>query len=182
MTNSTLEIPLKNRQTIGYFLTFFCLGSVIASLGPALPTLAAKLGVGIGQIGGGKRKPTGQIDVAMIQSLVRKGEVTDEVGGYGHVIVDECHHVSAFSFEQVLKQVRARYVLGLTATPIRKDGHHPIIAMQCGPVRFRVRAKAEAAARPFDHLVVPRPTEFRMAEGREDAAIQEIYSSLASDE
>ena len=136
----------------------------------------------MGTIGGGRQKATGRLDIATLQSLNRKGEVNDLVADYGHVIIDECHHVSAFSFEQVLRQVRARYVLGLTATPIRKDGHHPIIMMQCGPVRFRVRAKAAAAARPFDHLVIPRPTEFRMAEGGEDAAIQEIYSSLAIDD
>jgi hypothetical protein len=90
---------------------------------------------GIGQIGAGRRKPTGTIDVAVLQSLNRKGGVDDTVGGYGQVIVDECHHLSAFSFEQVLRQVKARYVLGLTATPFRKDGHHPIILMQCGGIR-----------------------------------------------
>ena len=72
-----------------------------------------------------------------MQSLVRKGVVRDVVANYGQVIVDECHHVSAFSFERVMKEVKARYVLGLTATPLRRDGHHPIIFMQCGPIRFR---------------------------------------------
>jgi superfamily II DNA or RNA helicase len=66
------------------------------------------------------------------------------VGTYGNVIVDGCHHVSAFSFEQVLKQVKARHVLGLTATPIRKDGHHPIMMMQCGPLRVRIDPKHES--------------------------------------
>jgi superfamily II DNA or RNA helicase len=93
---------------------------------------------GIGVIGGGKRKPTGKIDVAVMQSLVRKGEVKELVETYGQVIVDECHHVSALSFEQILKRVKARYVLGLTATPIRRDGHHPIVTMQCGPIRHQV--------------------------------------------
>jgi Type III restriction enzyme, res subunit len=71
----------------------------------------------------------------MIQSLVRKDAVDDLVSGYGHVIVDECHHLPAVSFERVLSQVRARYVVGLTATPQRRDGHHPITDMQlasCG--------------------------------------------------
>jgi Type III restriction enzyme, res subunit len=76
----------------------------------------------IGQIGGGKNAQTGRLDVAVIQSLIRKGEVKDIVSEYGQVIVDECHHVSAFSFERVLKKVKAKYVVGLTATPIRKDG------------------------------------------------------------
>src|SRR3972149_7477449 len=88
----------------------------------------------IGQIGGGKRKPTGEIDVAMVQSLCHKGVVDDVVGQYGHLIVDECHHISAVSFEQVIRQSKARYVTGLSATVTRKDGHHPIIFMQCGPV------------------------------------------------
>jgi hypothetical protein len=91
----------------------------------------------LGQIGGGKTKVTCHVDVGLIQSLIRKGEVKDMVAEYGQVIVDECHHIPAFTFEQVLKQVKARYVVGLTATPIRKDGHHPIIMMQCGPIRFR---------------------------------------------
>jgi superfamily II DNA or RNA helicase len=89
----------------------------------------------IGQIGGGKSNRTGYIEVAVIQSVHRKDEVKDFVAEYGQVIVDECHHISAFTFEQVLKQVKARYIVGLTATPTRKDGHHPIIYMQCGPIR-----------------------------------------------
>ena len=135
----------------------------------------------IGGFGGGRKKRTGIVDIATIQSLNRKGEVNDLVAEYGHVIVDECHHVSAFSFEQVLKQTKARYVLGLTATPIRKDGHHPIIMMQCGPIRFRVRAKAAADARPFEHTVIPRATCFRMQQGNDDIHIQTVYSALARD-
>src|SRR6266699_1459873 len=92
----------------------------------------------IGQFGGGKNKRTGLVDVAVIQSLQHKGSVHDFVAEYGHVIVDECHHLSAFTFERVLRQVKAKFVLGLTATPMRKDGHHPIIHMQCGPIRFHL--------------------------------------------
>ncbi|MGE5507963.1 MAG: TOTE conflict system archaeo-eukaryotic primase domain-containing protein [Chitinophagales bacterium] len=136
----------------------------------------------IGQIGGGKTKPTGLLDVGVIQSLSRKGLVRDVVADYGQVIVDECHHLSAFSFEQVLRQARARYVVGLTATPVRKDGHHPIIMMQCGPIRFRTDARKEAEARPFRHLVIPRQTKFRLLPDRADPRIQEIYALLAADE
>lgn len=135
----------------------------------------------IGQIGGGKHKPTGKIDVAVIQSLYQKGEVKDLVADYGHVIVDECHHLSAFSFEQVLKQVKARYVLGLTATPQRKDGHHPIIMMQCGPIHFRVGPKGQVANRSFDHFVIPRFTSFALEQGDHEHAIQDIYSLLVKD-
>ena len=74
----------------------------------------------LGQVAGGRDTRTGRIDVALLQSLQRKGEVKDLVAEYGHVIVDECHHLSAFRFEQVLRQVRAKFVVGLTATPTRK--------------------------------------------------------------
>ncbi|MCZ2149042.1 MAG: DEAD/DEAH box helicase family protein [Bryobacterales bacterium] len=119
----------------------------------------------IGRIGGGRRKPRGTIDVALIQSLVRKGVVDDRVGEYGHLIVDECHHLSAQSFEQVARRAKARFVVGLSATVARKDGHHPIIFMQCGPVRYRVNAKAQAALRPFEHTVIVRPTGFHSMRG-----------------
>ena len=116
----------------------------------------------IGQIVGGKASRTGFIDVALLQSVQRKGEVKDFAAEYGHVIVDECHHLSAFSFEQVMKQVKAKYVVGLTATPTRKDGHHPIIVMQCGPIRFNLSAREAAARSPFRHLVLAKQTNFRM--------------------
>ena len=116
----------------------------------------------VGQVGGGKRKPNGRLDVAMIQSLVRQGKVDDLVAGYGHVIVDECHHLPAISFERVLSEVKARYLVGLTATPQRRDGHQPISEMQLGPVVFRVDAKSQAARRPFDHRLIVRETGFRM--------------------
>ena len=133
----------------------------------------------IGQIGGGRRRPNGLIDVAVIQSLNRQQVVDDLVANYGHVIVDECHHLSAVSFEQVLRQVKARYVTGLTATPQRKDGHHPIIVMQCGPIRHRVNAKEQALARPFTHSVIPRPTNFRMPPSVEKPEMHELYAALA---
>jgi len=139
----------------------------------------------IGQIGGGKRKPTEKIDVAMIQSLYRKGVVYDIVGKYGYLIVDECHHISAVSFEQVVRQSKARYVTGLSATVVRKDGHHPIIFMQCGPVRYRVDARRQAEKRPFDHKVIVRSTNFRLPshlEGTASYSIQEVYSLLSVDE
>ena len=138
----------------------------------------------IGQIGGGKRKPTGIVDVAVIQSLARKGEVDDIVGDYGHLVIDECHHLSAVSFEAVARRCKAKYVLGLSATVARKDGHHPIIFMQCGPVRFRVDAKRQAAQRPFGHRVVLRHTSFALPPGMDAdrPAIQELYNALARDD
>ena len=99
------------------------------------------LGVGkdvVGTIGGGKSKLTGKIDVAVMQSLSQRGEVNSLVENYGHVIVDECHHVGAVSFDAILKRSKAKYVLGLTATPIRRDGQQAIIFMQCRSEERRV--------------------------------------------
>lgn len=138
----------------------------------------------IGRIGGGRRKISGALDVAIMQSLVRKGVVNDLVGAYGHLIVDECHHLSARSFELVARRAKARYVTGLSATVTRKDGHHPIIFMQCGPVRHRVDARQQAAARPFTHTVWVRPTNFRMLDILEsDQRVQfnECYEALVND-
>jgi len=115
----------------------------------------------IGRLGGGRKKLTGALDVALMQSLVRKEVVDDRVAGYGNLIVDECHHISARSFELLVRRAKAKFVTGLSATVTRKDGHHPIIFMQCGPVRHRVDAKTQAAARPFTHQVLVRPTGFR---------------------
>jgi len=136
----------------------------------------------IGQIGGGKTAQTGRLDVAVIQSLIRKGEVKDLVAEYGQVIVDECHHVSAFSFERVLRKVKAKYVVGLTATPVRKDGHHPIIFMQCGPIRFNMSNKKQAAASAFQYKVIPRLTEFTVPAEWNGIGIQEIYTAIVHDE
>lgn len=139
----------------------------------------------IGRIGGGKRKPTGLIDVAVIQSLVRKGVVDDIVSQYGHVIVDECHHLPAFSFEQVARRAKPKFITGLTATVARKDGHHPIIFMRCGPVRYRVDAKAAAAMRPFEHTVFVRPTSFyptKPANENVRLRFHELYEEMIRDE
>jgi superfamily II DNA or RNA helicase len=138
----------------------------------------------IGVIGAGKRKPTGIVDVALIQSLVRKGVVSDLVADYGHLIVDECHHLPAVSFEAVAREAKARYVLGLSATITRKDGHHPIIFMQCGPVRYKVDARKQASRRPFAHKVVFRSTSFRRTDAifEERPSIQQLYGMIADDE
>jgi superfamily II DNA or RNA helicase len=150
-------------------------------------SLQSFLGLGkkeIGQIGGGKHKITGTVDVAMIQSLINKGTVNDLVGHYGHIIVDECHHISAASFEQVIRQAKARFITGLSATVTRQDGHHPILFMQCGPVRYRVNDRQQAAARPFAHKVIVRRTNFVLpsrADNTPEPGIQEVYAMLTAD-
>ena len=138
----------------------------------------------IGRLGGGKRNPTGVVDVAVIQSLVRGDEVDDVVAGYGHLVVDECHHLSAPSFEKVARRAKVRYVLGLSATVTRQDGHHPIVFMQCGPVRFRASAKAQARQRPFAHRALLRPTAFRLPDGIEPERppIQQVYAAIGADD
>jgi len=100
------------------------------------------------------------------------------------VIVDECHHVPAFSFEQILKAVHAKYVYGLTATPSRQDGHHPIIFMHCGPVRYKVDARTQAEKRPFSRYVIPRFTCFRLPfeQDEKGVSIQELYTEIAKDD
>lgn len=130
----------------------------------------------LGVIGGGKNRPTGQIDIAVMQSLSRREDLVERLDGYGQVIVDECHHLSAFSFEALLRQVKAKYVHGLTATPVRRDGHHPIIFMQCGPIRHTA-AQPEAA--PVHLEVWPR---YRPSpELPPEAGIQEVFRNLAAD-
>ena len=143
--------------------------------------LQAFLGVGsdvIGTIGGGKAKPTGKIDIAVMQSVSRQGEVNPLVEDYGHVIVDECHHIPAASFDAILKRTKAKYVLGLTATPIRRDGRQPIIFMRCGPIRY-------TAAKPFgapnDLQVVPR-SRFSRIDLPSEAGIQDVFQHLANDQ
>jgi superfamily II DNA or RNA helicase/very-short-patch-repair endonuclease len=136
----------------------------------------------IGRLGGGRKSLTGRVDVALIQSLVRKGVVHDCVASYGHLVVDECHHLPAHSFELVARRAKARYVTGLSASITRKDGHHPIIFMQCGPVRHRVNARQQAALRPFTHHVFVRPTGFRapdLAAADSRAEFQRLYEALA---
>jgi superfamily II DNA or RNA helicase len=150
-------------------------------------SLQSFLGLGkkeIGQIGGGKHKIIGTVDIAMIQSLINKGTVNDLVGNYGHIIVDECHHISAASFEQVIRQAKARFIIGLSATVTRQDGHHPIIFMQCGPIRYRVDDRQQAAARSFAHKVIVRRTNFVLpsrADNSPEPGIQEVYAMLAAD-
>lgn len=135
----------------------------------------------IGTIGGGKQKRTGRIDIALLQSVHAHQEGKDLAAEYGQVIVDECHHVSAVTFEQVLKSVKAKYVLGLTATLTRKDGKHPIVLMQCGPVRFKAGARTQAKMQPFQHVIIPRCTDFKLSEAETEIPIQQLYARLSQD-
>jgi len=136
----------------------------------------------MGLLGGGKNNRTGFIDIALMQSLNRKGYVNDLVKEYGQIIVDECHHLPAFSFELILKQVQAKYVLGLTATPIRRDGHHPIITMQCGPIRYKGNPQKSSGKVPIKHVIIPKFSQFILPLSLKGCKIQDLYSALAADE
>ncbi|MFT8321951.1 MAG: DEAD/DEAH box helicase family protein [Bacillus sp. (in: firmicutes)] len=135
----------------------------------------------IGQIGGGKNKQTGIIDIATIQSLNYKGEIKEQVTQYGQIIVDECHHISAYSFECVLKKADATYIHGLTATPTRKDGLQPIMTMQLGPIRYKVNAQAQAKVRPFEHILLSRHTNFQSAKTEDKKDIQSLFKEIIKD-
>ena len=103
----------------------------------------------------------GKVDIALMQSCFDKEEVKPFVRDYGVVIVDECHHVSAVNFERIMRYANARYVYGLTATPIRKDGHQPIIFMQCGSIRYSTDAKMQIESQTFERILIPRFTSYR---------------------
>jgi superfamily II DNA or RNA helicase len=136
----------------------------------------------IGTIGGGRGKPKGKVDVAMVQSLARQETLDQLLARYGHIVVDECHHVPAVMTERVLRAVPARYVTGLTATPKRRDGHHPIITMQCGPVRHTIESDATRSSQPLVLRVVRRDTTFDPQTLPTDPHIQEVYTALVADE
>ena len=135
----------------------------------------------IGTLSSTGNKLHGIIDIALMQSCISDNEVKTFVKEYGMVIADECHHVSAVNFEQILKTVNARYVYGLTATPIRKDGHQPIIFMQCGPIRYSADAKAQMLSQSFERLLVPRFTPFRPIVGS-NLSYTKVAQQLAEDE
>lgn len=128
----------------------------------------------IGLIGGGKKKPTGLLDIAVIQSLSRREDLEDFFSQYGQIIIDEAHHLSAQSFEAVLKQANSRYILGLSATPVRSNGHHPIIFMQCGPIRHIAKRPAHVP-----HQLMVRVRHLSTSGIPPHASIQEVIRLLS---
>lgn len=138
----------------------------------------------IGRFGGGRKKITGFIDIALIQSLTKHVDVESMISKYGYVIVDECHHIPSVSFDDIIRQVKAKYITGLSATLVRKDGRHPIIMMRCGPILHRVSAKEQAHVRPFEHYVFVRPTQFRPYKEMKDnlrLQFQDLYDEMLHD-
>ena len=136
----------------------------------------------IGQCGASKENLNGKLDVASYQSLIRKDNLEEIVKNYGLVIVDECHHVAAYTFEKVLKAIKSKYVYGLTATPTRKDGWHKIIYMQCGDIRVRVSNKELKQNKEMEHTVIVKKTNYKYIpiEEREKIQIAEILNDMCN--
>jgi superfamily II DNA or RNA helicase len=133
----------------------------------------------IGQLGGGRRKRTGIVDLAMIQSLKAIDDLDEFFSAYGFVVVDECHHLPAFSFEAAIRRAPVRHFLGLTATPYRRDGLQGIVTMQCGPIRHRI-ATSEGPAGEIDLQLTVRETGFATATA--ETPIHEVFRLLVEDE
>lgn len=134
----------------------------------------------IGQRGGGRRKLTGVVDLAMIQSLKAIDDLESFFAGYGLVVVDECHHLPALSFEAAIRRARVRHFLGLTATPYRRDGLQEIVTMQCGPMRHQITTD-EGDAGDIDRVLDVRETAFTAA-GPTETPIHELFRLLVEDE
>ncbi len=133
----------------------------------------------IGILSGSIKKITGIVDIAMLQTLARMREAGNLLSNYEQIIIDECQHIPPFSFESVVKTIPARYFLGLTATPYRKDGHQPIIFMQCGAIRYEMK---DVLGFELDKRVIVRETYFSMPpEAGPQPSIHEVWDKLASD-
>lgn len=131
----------------------------------------------IGQVGGGRDRQSGIVDLATIQSLARRDDLPEFFSRYGFVIVDECHHLPAATFEACIREAPARYFLGLTATPYRSDGLHDIVAMQCGPIRCQMTPQPSALAM----RLIARETNFALPQ-EEDVRIQEVFRAMIGNE
>lgn len=141
-----------------------------------LGSFLALNGQKIGLIGAGKKKFSGMLDIAVIQSLARRDDLPELLSKYGQIIIDEAHHLSAQSFEGVVNEANSRYVLGLSATPVRSNGHHPIIFMQCGPIRHIAKRPTHVPKElvvQVRHLPTPSIPPH--------ASIQEVIRLLAED-
>jgi superfamily II DNA or RNA helicase len=131
----------------------------------------------IGQLDGQRDRQTGIVDLAMIQSLARREDLGDFFSRYGFIVVDECHHLPAATFEACIREAPVRHILGLTATPYRRDQLQDIIYMQCGPILHRM---AKNQGDPLGRLAV-RETDFVSPYGDGDK-IQELFRELVHDE
>lgn len=140
----------------------------------------------VGVVGAGRSRIRGVVDIAMVQSLARRDDIAELTAGYGFVVVDECHHVPAVTFERVVRQIAAPAWLGLTATPYRRDGLEGLITMYCGPIRHRMGDRVVDDAE-FVRVVIVHATEHVSAPTAVDAgerspSIQAVFRDLVEDE
>ncbi|WP_256113557.1 DEAD/DEAH box helicase [Vibrio campbellii] len=138
-------------------------------------------GIDIGVYTGSKKKPTGQVDIATYQSLINRSDnsVHALVKEYGQIIVDECHHLSAPQYEQVLSEAHAKYVVGISATLERRDGHQPIIFMQAGRVRHTIKPdRNHQFAQVLDRRELNLEVPLHLSSNDPKPHISEIYRWL----
>ena len=145
-----------------------------------LQTLLGLPSTQIGQLGGGRRRRTRIVDLAMIQSLKAVDDPEGFFRDYGLIVIDECHHLPAFSFEAAVRRAAARHFLGLTATPYRRDGLQEIVTMQCGPIRHRI-ANSESPAGEVKLELVVRETTLAFVDAA-DQPIHEVFRLLVEDQ
>jgi superfamily II DNA or RNA helicase len=132
----------------------------------------------IGQIGGGRDRQMGMVDLGMLQTLDGKSSADLDTffSQYGFIVIDECHHIPAVTFEASLKRVTARFILGLTATPHRSDGLHDIMPMQCGPIRYRMATEDSGIPRQLIIRETPMPPLVP------ELPIQDVFKALSLDD
>ena len=136
----------------------------------------------VGQIGGGKNKVTKRIDIASIKTIYNNGKFNDVVKNYGMIIVDECHHTSAYTYESALNTVNAKYVYGVSATPEKENGHTPIIKMQCGNIRYKIDLKEFNKNLNLSMKVYPKKIHLNFVDKNiTDYSLNEIYSFISKD-
>lgn len=133
----------------------------------------------VGTLYAGHDSLGGIIDVAMITSFGKQDNIDERIKDYGLVIVDECHHAGAQTHEAVIREIEAKHVYGLTATPKREDGKEQKVYMQFGPVRYRLTAVERAKMQGFEHYIFPRFTSLVNSSGQ-IWDINEAYRELVS--
>jgi superfamily II DNA or RNA helicase len=149
------------------------------------------LGIRPGQVGGGRRKLGGVVDIAMLPSLARRDDVAELTSGYGHVIVDECHHLAAAAYDHSVKRIGAQFWLGLTATPVRRDGLGELVTWQLGPIRHTMTQDDQTPVMDIwetdagpRRLLYIHETNFRQEtiDLSSPGALAEVHRALVADE
>ncbi|EHI98779.1 type III restriction protein res subunit [Clostridium sp. DL-VIII] len=134
----------------------------------------------IGRLGGGKKKVSNIIDIATMQTLNKIDNLDNILNNYGQIIIDECHHIAAFTLEKIMKAAKSKYVLGLTATPNRKDKYDKIITMQCGPIVHKAVSKI-INEKKVAHMLIPRINEMQSDKDLSKLKLTELYNEIIND-